>query len=182
VHLQALAATSGNELSGRLNGQAAAVGHSLGGLTAAKACERDPAFCACANLDGLSYSLPMHVEGETMVATQPFLFLGKPIPRLTDATLKRDHMTRAQDDEIVARMAHRFDALMQSAKAGSYRVILRDADHMDFAGRGNGTIAKAVREYLMAFLDKHVRGIRGTVLDAATSDPAIAVTRYPPRP
>ena len=182
VHLQALAAMGGNELSGLLNGQAAAVGHSLGGLTAAKACERDPAFSACANLDGLSYSLPMHVEGDTMVATQPFLFLGKPIRRLTDATLEREHMTRAQDDEIVARMAHRFDALMQSAKGGSYRVILRDADHMDFAGRGNGTIAKAVREHLMAFLDKHVRGIRGTVLDAATSDPAVTVTRYTPRP
>ena len=182
VHLQALAAEGGNNLSGLLNTQAAAVGHSLGGLTAAKACERDPAFSACANLDGLSYSLPMHVEGDTMVATQPFLFLGKPIPRLSDATLEREHMTRAQDDEIVARMAHRFDALMQSAKAGSYRVILRDADHMDFAGRGNGAIAKAVREYLMAFLDKHVRGIRGTVLDAATSDPAVTVTRYTPRP
>jgi pimeloyl-ACP methyl ester carboxylesterase len=165
-----------------LNGQAAAVGHSLGGLTAGKACERDPAFSACANLDGLSYSLPMHVEGDTMVATQPFLFLGKPIPRLSDATLEREHMTRAQDDEIVARFAHRFDALMQSAKAGSYRVILRDADHMNFAGGGNGAMAKAVREYLMAFLDKHVRGIRGTVLDAATSDPAVTVTRYTPRP
>jgi len=182
VHLEALAATGGNEWSGRLNGQVAAVGHSLGGLTAAKACERDPAFSACANLDGLSYSIPMHVEGDTMVATQPFLFLGKPIPRLSDATLEREHTTRAQDDEIVARMTHRFDALMQSARAGSYRVIFRDADHMNFAGGGNGAIARAVREYLMAFLDKHVRGIRGTVLDAATSDPAVTVTRYPPRP
>jgi hypothetical protein len=181
VHLQALAAVSGNDVSGLLNSQAAAVGHSLGGLTAAKACERDPAFSACANLDGLSYSLPMQVEGDTMVATQPFLFLGKPIPRLSDATLEREHMTRAQDDEIVARFAHRFEALMQSAKAGSYRVILRDADHMNFTGGGNGAIARTVRAYLTAFLDKHVRGIRGTVLDGATSDPAVAVTRYPPR-
>src|SRR5262245_65786439 len=117
-----------------------------------------------------------------MVSTQPFRFLGKPVPRLSDATLEREHMTRAQDDEIVARMAHRFDALMQSAKAGSYRVILRDADHMNFAGSGNGAIAKAVREYLIGFLDKHVRGIRDTVLDAATSDPAVTITRYPPRP
>ena len=117
-----------------------------------------------------------------MVATQPFLFLGKPIPRLSDATLAREHMTRAQDDEIVARMAHRFDALMQSARGGSYRVILRDADHMNFAGDGNGAIARAVREYLMAFLDKHVRGIPGTVLDVVTSDPAVTVTRYTPRP
>src|SRR6185369_14630203 len=101
VHLQKLAAASGSELSGRLNGQAAAVGHSLGGLTAAKACEGDSAFSACANLDGLSYSVPAHVEGDTMVATQPFLFLGKPIPRLTDATLEREHMTREQDDKIV---------------------------------------------------------------------------------
>jgi len=180
VHLQALGAASGNELSGLLNTQAAAVGHSLGGLTAAKACERDPAFFACANLDGLSYSLPMHVQGDTMVATQPFLFLGKPIPRLSDATLEREHMTRAQDDEIVARFAHRFDALMRSAKGGSYRIILRDADHMNFTGGGNGAIARVVREYLIAFLNKHVRGIRGTVLDAATSDPAVTVTRYPP--
>jgi hypothetical protein len=181
VHLQALAATSGNDWSGLLNSQAAAVGHSLGGLAAAKACERDPAFSACANLDGLSYSLPMHVEGDTMVATQPFLFLGKPIPRLSDATLERAHKTRAQDDEIVARFAHRFEALMQSARAGSYRVILRDANHMSFAGGGNGAIATMVRAYLMAFLDKHMRGIRGTVLDVTTSDPAVTVTRYPPR-
>jgi hypothetical protein len=182
AHLMALAATGGSEWSGRLNGQAAAVGHSLGGLTAAKACERDPAFSACANLDGLSYSVPMHVEGDTMLATQPFLFLGKPIPRLSDATLEREHMTRAEDDEIVTRMARRFDALMQSAKGGSYRVILREADHMNFAGGGSGAIARAVRQYLMAFLDKHVRGMSGTLLDAATSDPAVTVTRYDPRP
>jgi hypothetical protein len=182
VHLQSLAAVSGNELSGLLNLKAAAVGHSLGGLTAAKACELDPAFSACANLDGLSYSVPMHVEGDTMVATQPFLFLGKPVPRLADATLEREHMTRAQDNEIAARLAHRFDTLMQSAKAGSYKVILRDADHMNFAGGGNGVIAKTVRAYLMAFLDKHLRGISGTVLDVETSDPAVIVTRYPPRP
>ena len=181
VHLQALATVGGNDFSGRLNGQAVAVGHSLGGLTAAKACEQDPKFSACANLDGLSYSVPMHVEGDTMVATQPFLFLGKPIPRLSDETLKREHMTRAQDDEIVGRMAHRFDALMQSARGGSYRVILRDATHMDFAGRGDGVIAKRVREYLLAFLDKHVRGVRGTVLDSMKSDPAVIVTRYVPR-
>src|SRR5262245_8511058 len=182
VHLRALSAEGGNDLSGLLNTQAAAAGHSLGGLTAAKACERDQAFSACANLDGLSYSLPMHVEGDTMVATQPFLFLGKPVPRLSDATLARDHMTRAQDDEIVARMEHRFDALMQSAKAASYRVILRDADHMNFAGGGSGVIAKTVRAYLTAFLDKHVRGISGTVLDTAPSDPAVIVTHYVPRP
>ena len=180
VHLQGLAAKDGNDLSGRLNEQAIAIGHSIGGLTAAKACARDPKFSACANLDGLSYSLPMHVDGDTMVATQPFLFLGKPIPRLSDETLKRDHMTRAEDDEIVARMAHRFDALMQSAKGGSYRVILRDAAHMDFAGRGDGPIARMVREYLTAFLDKHVRGVRGTVLDAEKSNPAVTVTRYGP--
>jgi len=180
LHLQALAASDGNDLSGLLNHQAVAIGHSIGGLTAAKACERDPMLSACANLDGLSYSLPMHVEGDTMVAAQPFLFLGKPIPRLSDETLKREHMTRAEDDEIVARMAHRFDALMQSAKGGSYRVILRDAAHMDFAGRGNGPIATMVREYLMAFLDKHVRGVRGTVLDAERSNPAVTVTRYGP--
>lgn len=71
---------------------------------------------------------------------------------------------------------------MQSAKGGSYRVILRDADHLDFAGSGHGAVAKAVRDYLMAFLDKHVRGIGGTLLDAATSDPAVTVTRYPPHP
>ena len=175
MHLQALAAAGGNKLSGLLNTQAAAVGHSLGGLTAAKACERDTAFSACANLDGLSYSVPMHIEGETLAATQPFLFLGKPIPRISDATLEREHMTRAQDDEIVARFARKFEALMQSVKGGSYRVIVRDANHMDFAGGGNGAIAKVVREYLIAFLDKHVRGIRGTVLDAEISDPAVTV-------
>jgi len=54
THLQALAATSGAELSGRLNDRVAAIGHSLGGLTAAKSCERDPAVSACVNLDGLS--------------------------------------------------------------------------------------------------------------------------------
>ena len=75
-----------------------------------------------------------------MVATQPFLFLGKPIPRLSDATLEREHMTRAQDDAIVARFARRFDALMRSANGGSYRVIVQDANHMNFAGDGNGAV------------------------------------------
>lgn len=180
AHLLALAGMDGNQWHGRLNGQAAAVGHSIGGLTAAKACERDPSFLACANLDGLSYSLPMHVDGETMVATQPFLFLGKPIPRLSDETLAREHTTRAEDDKIVARMARRFDALMASDQAGSYRVIVRGADHMDFAASGNSPTARTVRSYLIAFLDKHVRGGPGTLLDAASSDPAVTITRYPP--
>ena len=79
-------------------------------------------------------------------------------------------MTRAQDDEIVARFAsvRRADA---KQRAGSYQVILRDADHMDFAGGGNGAIAGGPA-YLMAFLGKRA-GVPGTVLDVATPDPTV---------
>src|SRR5262249_34153557 len=145
--LQALGATNGTELSGRLNDRVAAVGHSIGGLTAAKTCERDLSLSACGKLDGLSYSVPMHMaaDGAAPIITQRFLFIGKPIPRVSDAALAREHTTRAEDDAIVARFAKRFDDLMRGVRGGSYRVLIEGADHMDFTGGGSGAVARIER-------------------------------------
>src|SRR5262249_37275612 len=158
TYLQTLSATTGSELFRRLNDRVAAIGHSLGGLTAAKTCERDPRMSACVNLDGLSYSVPMHMatDGAAPVITQPFLFIGKPMARLSDATLAREDMTRAEDGAIVARFAQKFDELMRGVRAGSYRVLIDGADHMDFAGAGSGTVARLEKAYLLAFLERSV--------------------------
>lgn len=178
THLLAIGATRTSEWSGLLDGHAAAAGHSIGGITAAKACERDPAFAACVNLDGLSYSLPMHVDGIATSATQPFLFIGKPIPPLSDAALAQAHMTRAQDDSIVARFARRFDDVMRSVKAGSYRVVIQGADHMAFAAAGSGTVARTIREYMIAFLDTYVLETPSAMLDRDATNPGVTITRY----
>ena len=181
AYLQNLAAVGGNALSGRLDAKSAAAGHSMGGLSAAKACERDAAFTACANLDGLSDSLPMHVDADTMIARQPFLFLGKPMPRRPDDALKRDNMTRAQDDEIIARMTRRFNVLMGSAKGGSMKIIVPDADHMDFAASGDGATGRIIRANLTAFLDLWVRGIKPSLEDVAPYGAGVTMIRYLPR-
>src|SRR5262249_27000915 len=78
-YLRSANASPSNRLSGVLDGRAVAIGPSLGGLTAAKACALEPSLLACINLDGLSYSLPMHVDGAASDMTQPFLFVGKPV-------------------------------------------------------------------------------------------------------
>jgi pimeloyl-ACP methyl ester carboxylesterase len=165
-----------------LNDRVAAVGHSLGGLTAAKTCERDAGVSACVNLDGLSYSVPMHMaaDGAPPVIRQPFLFIGKPIPRVSDEALAREHMTRAEDDAIVARFAKRFEDLMRGVQGGSYRVVIDGASHMDFAGGGSGAVARVEKAYLLAFLERYVQGGAGALLDAAPADRTISVTRYGP--
>jgi hypothetical protein len=173
--LQKLAAVRGNALSGRLDEKSAAAGHGLGGLSAAKACERDAAFNACANLDGLSYSLPMHVDTDTMIARQPFLFINKPTARASDEELTRE------DDEIVARMNRRLDLLMGSARGGSIKFNVPNADHMDFAGGGDGTSARITRATLTAFLDTWVRGVRASLVDLAPPGAGVSMTRYLPR-
>lgn len=180
THLQTLSAASGNELSGRLNDRVAAVGHSIGGLTAAKTCERDASVSACVNLDGLSYSVPMHMDanGAPPVIKQPFLFIGKPIPRVSDATLAREHTTRAEDDAIVARFAKQFDDVMRGVQGGSYRVLIDGADHMNFTGAGNGPVARIEKAYLLAFLERYLQGGAGALLAAVPTDRTVTVTRY----
>jgi len=124
----------------------------------------------------------MHTDadGADPIITQPFLFIGKPIPRVSDAALARDHMTRAEDDAIVARFAKRFDDLMRGVRGGSYRVLIDGASHMDFAGDGTGTVARIERAYLLAFLERSVQGGAGALLDAVPADRAVTVTRYSP--
>jgi len=122
----------------------------------------------------------MHVDGAGSGIAQPFLFIGKPIPRVSDATLAREHTTRAEDDAIVARFAKRFDDVMRGARGGSYRVLIDGADHMDFAGGGNGRVTRLERAYLLAFLERYVQGGAGALLDSVPADRAVAVTRYAP--
>jgi hypothetical protein len=120
----------------------------------------------------------MHVDGTTSDMAQPFMFIGKPIRRLSDDDLRRSNMTRAQDDEIVARFARRFDAVMNSVKSGSYRVTIAGTEHMDFAARGNGETSRTIVTYLVAFLDKYVRGLPRPVLDGTPADPRVTLTRH----
>jgi hypothetical protein len=87
-------------------------------------------------------------------------------------------MTRAQDDEITGRLARRSDELFGSVKGGSYRVIVDGAEHMEFAARGTGRVARTVDAYVLGFLDKCLRGASPAILDSPATDPKVTVTRY----
>jgi dienelactone hydrolase len=177
-YLLAAGTDSSTRLFHRLDGRTVSIGHSIGGLTAAKSCALEPALMACVNLDGLAYSLPMHVDGSRSDMAQPFLFVGKPVRALTDEELRRAGMTRAQDEEITARFARRSDELFRSVAGGSYRVIIDGAGHMEFAARGNGRVARAVVAYVLAFLDKQLHDAPRTLLDAPAPEPGVTVTRF----
>lgn len=76
------------------------------------------------------------------------MFGSTPLDRAHDgplsAELHRANMRRAQDDEITARFARRSDELFGSVKGASYRVMVDEAEHMDFAARApNQTIYKS---------------------------------------
>lgn len=65
-------------LSARIDpGRISVVGHSLGGITAARACASDSRLRSCANIDGLQGGGPFSVWPGEARPQQPFLFISK---------------------------------------------------------------------------------------------------------
>jgi pimeloyl-ACP methyl ester carboxylesterase len=179
---------------GRLDlGRVAAVGHSLGGMAALRACQEDPRMAACANLDGGTADGVFLQYRDAKPLVQPFLYVeASPSLTFTDQQLLERGITRAEWTENSSGVVKTQDTQLRAGLAGSYNVVLRapGMSHMSFgdtmlSATSPATQAQASHNLMLttavtrAFLDKAVLGAKATLLDGAgTSE--ILIKRYEP--
>jgi hypothetical protein len=174
-----------------------AFGHSAGGRAAARACQLDRRFRACANQDGAERMLPFYLDERGWGMDQPFLFIvrdGSNIPP-TDEELQRWGMTRAKSDETVGQLWARRDSTLTRNGGGVYWVALNFSatTHMSFsdlpllAARDSGDAARQARVlsvlnlYTRSFFDKTLRGAPAPLIDQGVAGEFVyLVKRYPP--
>lgn len=160
-----------------------AFGHSLGGQSAAHACQLDRRIRACLNEDGLNTNLPFQRSASGRAMDQPFMFIGRPpVPpvRAPDSVLAARQMTRAEEDSLARVRPAEQDALMREVGGGSWRVQLATPGitHLSFtdmpllqaigdtARTSHALLAtRLTRGYVRAFFDKTLRGSVSTILD-----------------
>jgi dienelactone hydrolase len=162
---------SGQRLSGWLDlTRVGVLGHSVGGVAAPQACQRDRRFLACLNLDGLTGGQPFYPDDYGQGPAQPFLLLTKSAEAPSDETLARWQITRAEWEATTAETDTRVNKLFEMVAAGSYRVTIDGAQHDSFTdgpllttaafggGRGPARRQLAIeRAYVRAFFDHYVR-------------------------
>ena len=156
-----------------------ALGHSFGGVAAAKACQTDRRFTACLNQDGLAGRQPFDADGGTWAGNQRFMLIQRASdpgpPPEKDLTEMKITLQRAED--LLAQLDRDQDAAMRRVGA-SYRVELdrTKTTHADFtdlpllaAQTEDGAMARArvanvVRALTLAFFDWSLRGKRPAIL------------------
>lgn len=146
---------------GRMKARAAGVlGHGAGGLAAAAACQVNPIFRACLNLDGETMGSPFVLD---QPFDQPFLWL-RPLretaPSPTAAELKDRQMTRGEYESIMAKSG---SASMWISRSVSTMVTLyaKDADHKSFSNGRAGTRAFGLATtVIQEFFDEHMKSRR----------------------
>jgi predicted dienelactone hydrolase len=155
-------------LAGRLDlSRVGALGHSLGGITAAQTCLADARLRACANLDGLQPGGPFAVEANPTLPSQPFLFLTKETQLSGPVT-----------------------AWMEALRGGGYYVTVQGATHASFSdepvllaallplpNRADDILGQ-VRRYTRAFFDQTLRGEPSALLAPADWHDGVRVTVY----
>ena len=169
---------------GRLDlSHVAAFGHSIGGMTAAEFCMREPRVLACANLDGVVAAVPAYLDTGGRGPAQPFLFMQKPFgPVKGEAppeTQRRVALLRERGNEALAGVR----------RGRSYRVTIDDATHASFSDeellQGNSMrheeLIGLVRRYLRAFLDQTLKDAGDTALDTPPADSAVHIQAFTPR-
>ena len=174
-----------------------AFGHSLGGMAAAHACQRDRRIKACLNQDGAAAMKPFYLDARGWGMDQPFMLIER-APRTTppsDQELAAMTLTRPQADELISRLRHDKDATLRSTAQGSYRVVLESAptthgDFTDLPFLGASTASEAgtrarilavVRSWTRAFFDETLRGRKQPMLANTSRGEFIeTVQRFPP--
>jgi pimeloyl-ACP methyl ester carboxylesterase len=197
--LDQLALINGSERSspfyGRLDlRRVAAVGHSLGGMTAIRACQRDRRIKACVNQDGGTPDGVFLQYPDAMRLTQPFLYVEATPPlTFTDQELAERGITREEWNAYVTKIAETQDRQLRSGRKGSVRVELRAPYmfHMSFIDSLSVSINPQIRPRVShnlnltinvtrAFLDKYLKGEKRTLLDTDTRNSEITIRRYTP--
>ena len=185
--LDQLARIQAGELADPLRGhldlaRVGALGHSVGGMTAAEFCQRDARVRACGNLDGVVAAMPAYVTPGSGIE-RPFLFVQKPFPAMRgeakEAAEQRVNMLRAKSDGVLA-----------AVRGGrSYRVTITGATHesfSDFEVLSKDTprhqqLLALVRDYVRAFVEQALRGDTATLLERNPADSAVRVETFEPR-
>lgn len=178
-----------------------ALGHSMGGIAAAVACQIDARIKACMNQDGTSDALPAVRDSSGQIMRQPFMFFGRveaPSSPRADSVLARIEMTRAEDDSIRRARPREQDSALADITGGAWRLRLKTprAQHMSFsdeplieasddpAMRASALLLLGIiQRYSRAFFDKILLGRSDTVLDRPLTHDAghLTVERFAPR-
>lgn len=155
-----------------------AFGHSVGGVAAMTMCRRDARIRACVNLDGLMRAKPIIPENGSYALEQPVLFLGKPLPFPNPAV--RDSMHRE------------LDAALASGHGGAWDVTVGETHHDTFTDTPfytptlrptrNRANLEIVRDVVLSFFDKTLRGMPAPLLDESSTmrDGRVRITRLGP--
>ena len=174
-------------LAGRVDPKAAAaMGHSLGAEFAARACQLDPRFRACVDLDGGMVpvaALPISDDGATI--RQPLLFLEAYHPESRMGGLSH---------EAVAQYFKTKEEQLQNCPRGTYDVVLQSEgiEHPSFtdlpvlfAGRdGYPDTAVAlhnldlIERFIREFLGKTLKWEKAPLLEGSAHIPEATVTAY----
>jgi dienelactone hydrolase len=172
--------------------QLAAVGHSLGGFAAVRACQQDARIRACVNEDGgTADGLFLNFPG-ALAPKQPVLYVEASVPTPTDQQLAANGITRDEWNRRLGRMVNVVhEQQMRSSGPGSYKVSLH-APGMTHGSFGDAYLAAATAEarqialhnldlcdeVTRAFLDKHLKGATRTLLDDPAGRPEVTLKRY----
>jgi len=192
-------ASSVAQLAGQLDmSRVGALGHSLGGESAARACQLDSRIKACLNQDGAMHNLPFSRDNAGRTMNQPFMYMTRTWLRPVDpdSALVLMQITRMELDSLLDDIESGPSRLLAEMPGGSYRVSLgtRGVTHMAFsdepllqAGDDSAKRAEALRTlaivelYTRAFFDRTLRGMNATVLDGPTTPGGpVTLERFPP--
>ncbi len=168
------------------------LGHSTGGITAARTCMNDSRFKAAVNLDGHTNSLPFLLDQQGRGPRQPFMELTDGMQPATDRQLAQWNMTREQFDHQRTQAIQRTDAAMRTVAGGSYRVTIPGVRHNSFGDMGiwdpdslevRYRRMQIMRDYVRAFFDKHLIARTDTLLDASQGPyPEVTLERFSTAP
>jgi pimeloyl-ACP methyl ester carboxylesterase len=192
----------GSPFAGHLHlSRLGAFGHSIGGMTSARACQIDVRIRACIDEDSLLNGSPFSVT----IPQQPFLLFSAVVADLfsekklhpSDETLARLRLSRGEYDEELKKQQNKQNQQFADIKGGAYRVMLFDlpgfthqsfsdlpllaADHDQAKWDEARYNFQIVQAYIRGFFDKYLKDNRNTLLDAESwQDKRVRVDRFGP--
>ena len=170
----------------------AAVGHSLGGFAALRACQQDSRIRACVNEDGGTADGVFLRYPNASPPRQPVLYVEASVPSPTNRQLATNGLTRDEWNTRLDHMVHVVhEQQMRSVGRGSYKVSLHaeGMTHGSFSDADLSAATAAARRIALhnleicndvtrAFLDKTLTGATSTLLDDPAERPEVTINRY----
>lgn len=172
-----------------------AMGHSVGGRAAARACQRDQRFKSCANQDGVANMQPFYRNTDGVGMKQQYLLFERDLnAKLTSADAKSMGMEFDQLLLFIDSLRRMKTAALAST-GGSFHILLnfRSSTHMSFSDlpllqAENETEAahafkllRVTSRYTREFFDKTLRGIPAPLFEGKEMLPFIdRIEQFPP--